>query len=331
METALDGRVAVLTAMLVFAAPAAAVIVGGGGSKSKDCLVVFDVDANFPATDPTQVRCVDGDSSCDADGTINGICSLRVKVCANSTFSSACSASGVAQINVEHSFDTASDPKFDPDFLALRQTIDMDFTFPVTTADTCTDTVLFQLPIKGPLGNNHCGARKKKLKLESVSQPATGLVNDTDTLKLYCEPAPATLHGCDPQKLFASTFDRIQKQIFNQNCALSGCHDSQSMSGGLLLETGAAYDNLVNHMSANPLAIAAGWLRVDAPMLGMSGNLDTSFLYHKIEGDLPDINYGLRMPRNRPKLNSTLRDIIRHWIEAGAPPNLPNLWVPGTF
>ena len=49
------------------------------------------------------------------------------------------------------------------------------------------------------------------------------------------------------------------------------------------------------------------------------------------EGDLPDINYGLRMPRNRPKLNSTLRNIIRDWIEAGAPPNLPNLWVPGTF
>src|SRR5260221_5058583 len=228
MKRALVGRVAVLTAMLALAAPAAAIIVGGGGSKSKDCLVVFDVDANFPAADPTQVRCVDGDSSCDADGTINGICSLRVKVCANSTFSSACSASGVAQINVEHSFDTASDPKFDPDFLALRQTIDMNFTFPVTTADACTDTVLFQVPIKGPLGNNHCSARKKKLKLQSVSQPATGLVNDTDTLKLYCEPAPALLGGCDPQTLFTSTFDRIQKQIFNQNCALSGCHDSQS-------------------------------------------------------------------------------------------------------
>lgn len=326
METARIGRVAVLTALLAFAAPAAAVIVGGGGAKSKDCLVVFDADANFPVSNPTQVRCVDGDPSCDADGVVNGICSLRVKVCANSTFSSACSISGVQQINVDHAFDTGSDPKFDPDFLALRQTIEMDFSFPVTTADTCTDTVLFQVPIKGPLGNNHCGARKKKLKIESVSQPASGLLNDTDTLKLYCEPAP--LNGCDPQTLFTSTFDRIQKQIFNQNCALSGCHDSQSVSGGLLLETGAAYGNLVNHVPANAAAAAAGWLRVHATVPDVSGDLDTSFLYHKIEGDLPDINYGLRMPRNRPKLNSTLRDIIRDWIEAGAP---QYTWVPGTF
>lgn len=326
MERALVGRVAVFATMLGLAAPAAAVIVGGGGSQSKDCLVVFDVDANFPPADPKEVRCVDGDPTCDNDGVVNGICSLRVKVCANSTFSSACNVSGVAQINVEHSFDTGSDPKFDPDFLALRQTIEMDFTFPVTTADTCTDTVLFQVPIKGPLGNNHCSPQKKKLRLDSVSQPAAGLVTDTDTLKLYCEPAPST--GCDPQTLFASTFDRIQKQIFNQNCALSGCHDSQSQSGGLLLETGAAYGNLVNHVPANPAALAAHWLRVDAPMLGLSGDLDTSFLYHKIEGDLPDADYGLRMPRNRPKLNSTLRDIIRDWIEAGAP---QNTWVPGTY
>jgi hypothetical protein len=145
-------------------------------------------------------------------------------------------------------------------------------------------------------------------------------------LKLYCEPAP--LNGCNPKKLFASTFDRIQGQIFNQNCALSGCHDSQSQSGGLLLETGAAYGNLVNHAPVNAAAVAAQWLRVDAPMLGVSGDLDTSFLFHKIEGDLPNSDYGLRMPRNKPKLNGTLRDIIRLWIEAGAP---QNVWVPGTF
>ena len=46
------------------------------------------------------------------------------------------------------------------------------------------------------------------------------------------------------------------------------------------------------------------------------------------EGDLPDASYGERMPRDAPKLNGTLRDVIRAWIEAGAP---PTGWVPGTF
>jgi hypothetical protein len=325
MQASIVGRIVALAVTLALSAPAAATIVGGGGSKSQDCLVVFDADANFPGANPREVQCTDGES-CDADGTVNGVCSLTIRVCANSTFSSACSVNGVAQINVAHSFDTGSDPKFDADFLALRQTIETDFHFPVTTPDTCTDPVVIQVPIKGPLGNNRCGKREKILKLDSVSQPAAGLVTDRDTLKLSCLPS-----SCDPKKLFNSTFDRIQKQIFNQNCAVSGCHDSQSQTGGLLLETGAAHGNLVNHPPLNPAAAAAGWLRVDAPVPGTSGDLDTSFLYHKIEGDLPSIDYGLRMPRNRPRLNHTLREIIRDWIQAGAPPDTPNLWVPGTY
>ena len=295
-----------------------------GGAVSKDCLVVFDAAANFPITAPKQVRCVDGDTACDADGIINGICSLPVRVCVNSTFSSACSLSGVSQINVDHSFDTGTDNKFDPDFLALRQRINQEFTFPLASPDTCTTAVTFQVPIKGPLGNNHCSRTKKKLKLRSVSQPATGAISDVDTLKLSCEPAPN--NGCDPQTLFpGGTFDRIQKQIFNQSCALGGCHDSQSQTGGLLLETGASYGNLINQLPSNPAARNAGWLRVNA--VG-GGDAATSFMFHKIEGDLPDSSYGERMPRGKPKLNGTLREIIRLWIEAGAP---QNVWVPGTF
>lgn len=320
MRTAGVSRIAVFTAMFAVAAPASALLIGGGGSSTTDCLVAFDVDANFPIGAPKQVRCVDGDPNCDDDNTVNGICSLRIKVCANSTFSSACTLSGVSQINVDHSFDTGDDPKFDPDFLALRQRIGSDFTFPVTGADTCTSTVIFQVAIKGPLGSNKCSRQRKKLKLHSVSQPAAGPVTDTDTLKLYCDPAP--LNGCDPQTLFDSTFERIQKQVFNQSCAVGGCHDSQSDAGGLLLETGASYDNLVNHIPVNVSAADAGWLRV------RPSDLDASFLFHKIEGDLPDVTFGLRMPRERPKLNGTLRDIIRLWIEAGAP---KDIWVPGTF
>src|SRR6185369_8051215 len=85
MEMAVLGRIAVLAGALVSALPAGAIIVGGGGSKHADCLVVFDAPANYPFADPTQVRCVDGDSSCDSDGTVNGVCSVRINVCVNST------------------------------------------------------------------------------------------------------------------------------------------------------------------------------------------------------------------------------------------------------
>jgi hypothetical protein len=158
------------------------------------------------------------------------------------------------------------------------------------------------------------------LKITSLSQVIDGqIITDKDRLKLTCLPAA---NGCDPTQLFANTFDRIQRQVFNQNCALSGCHDSQTKAGDLLLETGSSYDNLVDHVPNRPAAIAAGWKRVDP------GNLETSFLQHKITGDLPDSSYGARMPFGKPKLNGTLREIIRLWIEAGAP---DKGWVDGTF
>jgi hypothetical protein len=326
MNTALVGRVTAFAAILALAAPAAAIEIGGGGSKSTDCLVTFDVDANFPGTAPKQVRCMDGDMSCDDDGVVNGICSLRIRVCANSTFSPDCTLSGVSSINIDHAADNG-DPKFDPDFLALRSRIGNDFMFPVTSPDTCTSMGIIQVPIKGPLGNNHCSARKKKLKVHSVSTGASGAKTDTDTVLLVCDPATTfnnqPIDGCDPVTLFGNnTFDRIQKQVFNQNCALSGCHDSQSQTGGLLLETGASYNNLVGVVPSKQAAIDAGWLRIDP------GSPETSFLFRKIEGDLPDADYGERMPRGRPKLPKTLRDIIRLWIEAGAP---PTGLVPGTY
>jgi len=329
MRTAVVGGLVILATVLL-APPARALVVGGGGPVKNDCLVVFDVDANFPLSNPSHVRCVDGDAACDDDLTKNGYCSIRVKVCANNTSSSECTASGLAQIDVDHSVDNGTDRKFDPDFLALRQRIESELVFPVTTDDTCTSTVIITVPIKGPIGDNNCSKRKKKLKLRSLSQVAAGPITDVDTLKLRCEPSP--LDGCDPQTLFNSTFDRIQQQVFNQSSALGSCHDSESMANGLLLETGAAHGNLVNQTPTNGAADAAGWLRVRAVAPGVSGDSETSYLYHKLIGDLPDASYGARMPLDRPRVHATLREVIRLWIEAGAPPDDgTKIWVPGTF
>jgi hypothetical protein len=148
------------------------------------------------------------------------------------------------------------------------------------------------------------------------------VVIDRDALKLTCVPAE---NGCDPTQLYGSTFDRIERQIFAQNCALSGCHDSQTKAGDQNLEIGAAYDNIVNHVPNNGAALSAGWLRVDVDPVP---SLDTSFLYHKITGELPSTQYGERMPLGKRRLPRTLREVIRLWIEAGAP---MGGWVDGTF
>jgi hypothetical protein len=318
--------VAGVVAAAVHMAPrAGAVVVGGGGKASSDCLAVFEAAANTPASKPRDVKCVDGDPACDADGTVNGTCEIPVAVCVNSTAISACTLDGVESITVDHGLDNG-DKKFDPQFQALQTQIDNGIQPPTDEADLCTAPTNFHVTIKGPVGNNNCKANTKTVKVTTVSQLIGGKVyKDTDTIKLTCTPAPTT--GCDPLTLYTGTFDRIQREIFTQSCALSSCHDSQSRSGDLLLEAGAAYSNLVSVVPNNPSAASSGWKRVNVTGAA-SGDPATSFLYHKVTGDLPDASYGKSMPRNKPKLHPSLREVIRLWIENGAP---DTGWVPGTF
>jgi hypothetical protein len=261
---------------------------------------------------------------------VNGVCTIQLQVRANSNFSASCMLAGVDTITVEHSVDTPSDPKFDPDFQALQTRIDSEIQ-PPTADDLQTLATNIRVPIKGPLGANKCGRGKKKVKLVTYSQPVNGKVyRDTDVIKLQCDPNPGP-SGCDPQQLFASTYDRIQRQVFNPSCAVSGCHDSTSAvnSGNLLLDN-ASFTNLVGVDPFNLSAFGAGWKRVHTTAVTPEENLDRSYLYRKLEGGslLPDPTYGVRMPRNRRKLHSTLRTIVRLWILNGAP---ASVWVPGTF
>jgi hypothetical protein len=299
----------------------AAVITGGGGSKSTDCLAVFDAAVNSPASNPRNIVCEDG-AACDQDTTINGICEVSVVVCANSAAIPECSFSGVDGIIVDHAEDDG-DPKFDPEFQALQTRIEADID-PPTAASLCTSPSQFRVAIKGPLANNRCRRNTKRLRLTAESDVIAGRVySDRDSLKIVC--LPSTLSGgCDPQVLFTSTFDRIQKQVFNQSCALSSCHDSQSQTGGLLLETGASHASLINQDPTNPAAFGNGWKRVTP------NDPTNSFIFHKINGDLPSGAFGERMPLGRPKLPRVLRDLIEIWIQNGAPDGSGG-WIPGTF
>ena len=315
------GSIAIFAVHLMLRAAAGALIVGGGGSASTDCLAVFQVADGVPLKG-NKISCVDGDRSCDADGVVNGSCQIPVAVCANSTALSKCTLVGVDSITVQHALDNG-DPKFDPDFQALQNRIDNGIEPPISDTDLCASPTNFHVLIKGPFksgSKSNCSSVTKTIQLTTVSQVIAGKVSkDTDTLKLSCAPAPTD--GCNPRVLFTDTFDRIQRQIFNQSCALSSCHDSQSQTGGLLLESGASYTNLFNVDPENPGALARGWKRVDP------GDPATSFIYHKVNGDLPDASFGVRMPKGKPKLNKTLINVLQAWIAGGAP---DTGWVAGT-
>jgi hypothetical protein len=314
-----------VVAALTLVAPAVGSVVGGGGSASSDCLAVFDAAVNTPKSKPRHVKCTDGDPACDSDGTVNGACVIPVALCANSTALSKCTLNGVESITVDHALDNG-DKKFDPQFQALQGQIDNGIQPPTDEADACTTATNFRVTIKGPVGKNHCRSNTKTVKVTTLSKLIDGKIyKDKDTIKLTCIPDPTT--GCDPLTLFTGTFDRIQQQIFAQSCALSSCHDSQSKQGDLLLESGAAYGNLIGVVPNNLSAAGAGWKRVDV-LSPTTGNAETSFLYHKVTGDLPDVSYGQSMPRSKPKLDKSLREVIRLWIESGAP---DTGWVPGTF
>ncbi|MBM4245087.1 MAG: hypothetical protein FJ148_14945 [Deltaproteobacteria bacterium] len=305
-----------LALALAVAPPAGATIVAGGGPRSQDCLAVFDVPVAL-APGVRSIRCVDGDPACDADGLVNGECRFPVAVCANSTSEPLCSLSGVQSMFLAHAEDNG-DPKFDPDFQALQSRIDNAIDPPSNDLDSCTSPSNITVLLKGPFPGNRCRSATKVLKLTTTSTfQVNRFYTDTDTLRLTCRPA---VDSCDPLSLFDGTFDRIQKQVFNASCATSGCHDSQSQASGLLLEIGAAYAQTVGVTTNNGVAQGLGWQRITP------GDPALSYLFRKVTGDL-GVGLGSRMPLGRPPLAANLIEILRLWIEAGAP---ETGWVAGT-
>lgn len=130
--------------------------------------------------------------------------------------------------------------------------------------------------------------------------------------------AAMPLPGCQPEDLhavpvhFNVDFDLQVQPIFTAACA--GCHGGASAAGGLNLEPGHAYEQLVGIAAANG---AAARPRVSP------GNAAASFLFRKINctglNELTDQPYGRRMPRNGPPwLDPADQAVILDWIEQGS-------------
>jgi hypothetical protein len=104
-----------------------------------------------------------------------------------------------------------------------------------------------------------------------------------------------------------ATFTMVQQQIFSASCAFSGCHGGNTPSEGLSLESGEAYNEIVNVPSSQMSSLD----RIEP------NNPESSYLYLKVIDD-SSIS-GARMPRGAAALSQDLIDLLRDWIERGAP------------
>lgn len=119
-----------------------------------------------------------------------------------------------------------------------------------------------------------------------------------------------------------STFEMIQSEIFSQSCISASCHSSATRAGGLSLEQGVAYENLVNARPVNTKAQQMGWRLV------VRGQPEKSFLMIKLLS--PGKGFGSRMPHSTHGLHEQKIEAVRRWILADAPrewivPDIPDL------
>lgn len=108
----------------------------------------------------------------------------------------------------------------------------------------------------------------------------------------------------------AFTFAQVQAQVFTPNCAKAGCHAASAASGGMVLEAGRSYGEIVNRPAAGNSSLD----RVEP------GDPERSYLIKKLRGD-PDIT-GAPMPLDNPgSLTREQLDGLVGWVLAGAPNN----------
>ena len=197
---------------------------GGGGPVRTDCMLVTDVAG---VTGIHAARCVDGDPACDDDGTVNGTCVFRVRLCLDAVDPTEprCKTDVVTEVE-------SPVPDLETALAALAM--------PVATPGTCTATV--------PVGVARRGARGR-LVVRARARMGSGHA-DTDRVALVCRRPPPSV-----------TFETVQEKIFTPSCALPSCHGAAG-AGGLTLVAGEAYGNLVGVAASNMAAHEAGLLRV---------------------------------------------------------------------
>ncbi len=256
-----------------------------GGRGAHECALVTDV-GGATRTGAAVATCTDGDPACDADGRVDGTCTIAVRLCFDAV------VGGCTPELVVHAALVAPAPA-----LAAVAGAVAAMTMPVGLSETCTDVA----PIPLATGTR----RRARVVLRSEVAMASGHT-DRDRVVLACRRPPSA---------GTATFATVQRLVFARSCATFSCHGAAA-AGGLTLADDAAYANLVGVSPANDAARAEGLLRV-AP-----GDPSRSFLLRKLAGPLTDAE-GAAMPRVGTSLPAARIDLVRRWIAAGAPAVAP--------
>lgn len=92
------------------------------------------------------------------------------------------------------------------------------------------------------------------------------------------------------------SYSKYIDPLFQQQCAVSGCHSSTTAAGDLDL-TIPSYDNLINHL----------------PPLVVSGASNNSLLVQRLDGRIQPVMPPLGSPLTSNQING-----IKKWIDEGA-------------
>ena len=283
----------------------------GGGSRTTDCWTEFaaSTPVNSPSKKPRKIRCVDNDPSCDSDPA-KGSCTFLVAVCANVIDPALpkCAPADLDAYTVDN-FQPDENPRHDFDFQALEDLLNATvFPLDENGTDRCSTQLGIELVLPVRIGRGRAKYRKARKLMRTEAETRRGLV-DADKLRMQCAP----IKGASPCDGITSTFDQIQKHIFDAGCGRDTCHNAAQPLHDLSLAPGASHASLVGIAPFNFAAENAGKLRVDP------GNPGNSFLLDKLRGKKLGELEGVGMPFGMPRLRKGQVRMIEDWIAAGAP------------
>lgn len=313
-------------------------LIDGGGNPAKDCVAKFQtgLELNYPAAPkrPRELRCTDGDLACDTDGIVNGSCTIPVGLCFLDDADPLCELAGLAPGSVEIKNKPLGHRRYDADAAALQVSVDALLGAAGLACDNpgagggnclvCTET---KVPVVVSLDVRR-GKKKIKLKATTDALASTGRsVKDVDNLRIRCL-------ACENE-----TFAHLSQILFKTNCASAGpCHGGGAPAAGLSLDPDVVgldglYAELVDESPSSWGAATLGMNRITPGDSALGTPASTSLLYEKLfhtnnELDalcagtgLADGCLGLNMPPGSDVFSTGKMDLLRAWIEAGAPRN----------
>ncbi|MEW6269025.1 MAG: PQQ-binding-like beta-propeller repeat protein [Thermodesulfobacteriota bacterium] len=220
-------RCVVPTLVLALGAAPASALIPGGGNPITDCHAEFEaprLELNYPPFNPAkprpqrELRCFDGDPSCDLDGAVDHACTFDVDVCLFNADPALpfCTPSTVTGVDVGGGSD--------PDLQALEGAL---AALVPASSNVCTSGRTLAVPLKGPSPK---GTFKRASKTVRVTATASG--KDLDVLKLTCMPRGWPSHGYDEANTRATPVETRITPATAPSLALDWTLDLRALEGG---------------------------------------------------------------------------------------------------